>query len=78
MSEKVTAHFLLEFTHLLRIFQYPWCLRCWARIHKMHEAHSPGCPLEVNASRESFYLMHLKAASSSKPPTLIMGQTLQE
>lgn len=44
----------------------------------MHEAHSPGCPPEVDASRGSFYLMHLKAASSSKPPTLIMGQTLQE
>lgn len=77
VSEEVTAHFLLEFTCSLRIFHYPWWPGCWARINRMHEVHSPGCPLEVNASRGSFCLTRLKAASSARPPTLITGQALQ-
>lgn len=44
VSEEATAHFLLEFTCSLRIFHYPWWPGCWARINRMHEVHSPGCP----------------------------------
>lgn len=68
VSEEAIAHFLLEFTCSLRIFHYPWWPGCWARINRTHEVHSPGCSLEVNASRGSFCLTRLKAASSARPP----------